>query len=158
LDTLAHRTAHWMTRTNLGLGIYCGFCVVVAASFAIGMYSLLFQPTKVENPGVAAYKAPPATIVNFAPGSRPPEPPSEAFIAVEPRPAPAGKDVGETVGSAVLQSSGDMSTAPVPATNSKPTVKRAGAKRQRSVRRHDPRQRTNEFAFQPFFGGYRPWN
>jgi hypothetical protein len=50
--------------TALGFHL-CLYCVV-AAGFGFGLY-LLFQPTRFPNPGVAAYKPPPGTVVTYTP-------------------------------------------------------------------------------------------
>ena len=47
------------------LCIYCG----VAGCFAFGLYELL-QPTRNNNPGLAAYKPPPATVITHGLPSR----------------------------------------------------------------------------------------
>jgi hypothetical protein len=83
-------------RASVGLTIHAGVCCAVVAFFAFGVYRLM-QPTRMENPGLAAYKAPPATapITPFA-GSGDPvrvamELDSEAARAALPAPQPALK-------------------------------------------------------------------
>ena len=47
------------------LGVYCA----AGACFALGLYALM-QPSRSANPGVAAYKPPPGTVITYAPPSR----------------------------------------------------------------------------------------
>jgi hypothetical protein len=51
------------------LGIHLCFYCAVAACFGFGLYVLL-QPTRFANPGMAAYKPPPRTVVTFLPPLR----------------------------------------------------------------------------------------
>jgi hypothetical protein len=46
----------------------CTYCAV-AGCFAFALYELL-QPTRNSNPGLAAYKPPPATVITHGPPSR----------------------------------------------------------------------------------------
>ena len=52
------------------LCIYCA----VGGCFAFGLYELL-QPTRFVNPGIAAYKPSPATVIAYGPSSGLPPPP-----------------------------------------------------------------------------------
>jgi hypothetical protein len=50
----------------MALGIHlCLYCAV-AGGFGFGLYAL-FQPTRFPNPGIAAYKPPPGTVVTYPP-------------------------------------------------------------------------------------------
>jgi hypothetical protein len=51
----------------------CLYCAV-GGCFAFGLYVLL-QPTRVANPGIGAYKPPPATVIAYGPSSGLPPPP-----------------------------------------------------------------------------------
>ena len=51
----------------------CLYCAV-GGCFAFGLYELL-QPTRFVNPGIAAYKPPPATVIAYGPSSGLPPPP-----------------------------------------------------------------------------------
>jgi hypothetical protein len=92
-------------------------------------------------------------------------PPREALKVVDPGPAPAGKQTAaEAAGSPVLQHPSDVNhvpvvnNVPVPAPTLKEVAKTDSPKRQRAVCRNQGRPRIDEFAFQPFFGGFRPWS
>src|SRR5438105_10434943 len=79
-DSMSHQISH----PNLGLAIYSALCCCIAvAAFAAWIYGLL-QPTRAQNPGLAAYKPPPATIVGYGPAVPLPAPPREALMVVEP--------------------------------------------------------------------------
>ena len=139
-------------RPNVGLSIYGAVCGVAATAFAAWMYALL-APTKAENPGLAAYKPPPAAIVEYGPATLPPAPLREVLTVVDPNPPlPSRETAAEPAAPPVLQHPSDVNNAPAVATRTKTAV----PKRQVTVRRNEPRQRTNEFAFQSFFGGFRP--
>jgi hypothetical protein len=143
---------------NLGLSIYVTLCCVGAAAFAVWMYALLV-PIRAENPGLAAYKPPPAAVVNYRPATLPAASPRDALTVVPPGLLVAPKDIAvEAPARPALQRPAETNTAPAVA----PRTRTAAPKRQATVRRTDPRQKANEFAFQPFFGGggggFRPWN
>ena len=137
----------------LYLGVYCA----VAACFAFGVYELM-QPSRHANPGLAAYKPPPATVIAYAPPSRPADVAVATPAATEP----------ETVGAAEAAQAPPPTEAKPPA----PEVKQAKVehpKRQRPARRREWRDpmmnyaaqpfygyRLN-YAAQPFYGGYRPF-
>jgi hypothetical protein len=55
----------------------CLYCAV-GGCFAFGLYELL-QPTRSSNPGIAAYKPPPRTVIAYGPSSGLP-PPREVSI------------------------------------------------------------------------------
>jgi len=152
-----------INRPNLGLGIYGALCCGGIAVYAFWMYGVL-QPTSAQNPGLAAYKPPPATIVGYRPPAMVPAAPREALTVIEPGPEPSGKQTApEAAGSTVLQHPSDVNHVPVvnngpaQATKLKEVAKTDSPKRQRSARRNEPKPK-NEFAFQPFFGVFRPWD
>jgi hypothetical protein len=65
----------------LHLCLYCA----VGGCFAFGLYALL-QPTRSSNPGIAAYKPPPRTVIAYGPSSSfspPPDPPIAQPIATD---------------------------------------------------------------------------
>src|SRR3954452_16397314 len=55
------------------LAIHLCLCAI-GGCFAFGLYELL-QPTRVNNPGIANYKPPPATVIAYGPSSGLPPPP-----------------------------------------------------------------------------------
>ena len=122
-------------RAGIGLAIHAGFCCAVVALFALGIYGLM-QPTRMENPGLAAYKPPPDTapITPFA-GSGDP-----VRVAMELDPEAAGAAL----------------TAPQQALKAK-TLKAPvkTAKRQRLAHARERRDWMRAYAFQPLFGAYR---
>jgi hypothetical protein len=121
-----------------GLAIHlCLYCAA-AACFAFGLYYLM-QPTRLVNPGLAAYKPPPRTVIAHAPPLTLEREAITPVARVEPEP--------ETVGASVPQQ---------PETKkAKAQVKTQSASRARPVRRPQPAEPAN-YAYQPFFGGYRP--
>src|SRR5262249_14740228 len=137
-----------------------GFYVAVAACFAFGVYELM-QPSCHTNPGLAAYKPPPATVIAYAPPSRS----ADAAVAA---PAPAEP---ETVGAA--EAAAPPAEAKPETKPPAPEVKEAKVerpKRQRPARRREYRDPMMNYAAQPFYGyrstyaaqpfyygGYRPF-
>jgi hypothetical protein len=121
-----------------GLAIHlCLYCAA-AACFAFGLYYLM-QPTQLINPGLAAYKPPPRTVIAHAPPLKLEREAITPVARVEPEP--------ETVGVSTPQ--------PPEAKKPKPQMKARSESRPRPARRTQPTEPTN-YAYQPFFGGYRP--
>jgi len=75
-----------------------GFVVAAYLGFFVVLYWLM-QPTVTANPGLAAYRPPPKTVVHYADSPWVPPPPSEALppirAAAEPAPEPAKSSVAE---------------------------------------------------------------
>lgn len=125
---------------NLPLGIHLlVFCVVVGC-FGIWFYELM-QPERYPNPGVAAYKPPPATVVLYTQRPRPKD--VDTTIAADTLIEPEHEAIDKrALQSAELKSSRESKTV--------------------SPKRHHaapPRQAHNpmtDFAAQPFFFG-KPW-
>jgi hypothetical protein len=121
-----------------GLAIHlCLYCVA-AACFAFGLYCLM-QPTRLINPGLAAYKPPPRTVIAHAPPLKLEREAITPVARAEPEP--------ETVGASAPQ--------PPEAKKAKSQGTTHSASRARPVRRAQPSAPTN-YAYQPSFGGYRP--
>lgn len=97
------------------------------------------QPTRLVNPGLAAYKPPPRTVIAHAPPLTLEREAITPVARVEPEP--------ETVGASAPQG-------PEPK-KAKPQGKTRSASRARSVRGTRPSYPTN-YAYQPFSGDYRP--
>jgi hypothetical protein len=126
------------------LGVYMG----VAVCFAAGFYWLM-QPTVSRNPGLAAYKALPKTVVVYA---------DSAWVPHTPPQSPATVGIAETAPEVV------ESTVAAPKNDTvvvapKKTTKRREART--TPRRREPlaRERTNPFwdyAASTSYG-YRPW-
>ena len=130
----------WTAALVLYLGVY----FAVAAGFGFGVYGLL-QPSRHANPGLAAYKPPPATVIAYVPTSWRP---ADAAVAM-----PAAAEP-ETVGAAEAAPAPPPAEAKPPA----PEVKQAKVerpKRQRPARRREWRDPMMNYAAQPFYGGYR---
>jgi hypothetical protein len=140
------KPARYDEGSSAALVLCLGLYVAVAACFAFGVYELM-QPSRHANPGLAAYKPPPATVIAYAPPSRP------ADVAVA-APAPAEP---ETVGTAEAAPAPPPAEAKPPA----PEVKEAKVerpKRQRPARRREYRDPMMNYAAQPFYyGGYRSY-
>ena len=75
-----------------------GLVVAAYLGFFVGLFWLM-QPTVTANPGLAAYRPPPKTVVHYADSPWVPPPPSEALppirAAAEPAPEPAKSSVAE---------------------------------------------------------------
>jgi hypothetical protein len=128
------------------LAVYCA----VAGCFAYGLHAL-FAPTRLVNPGVSAYKAPPQTVINYAPARPQGDPQPVAPLAVsEPEPPVEAAMAMET------KQTKEAAPAPAAAEKPKRTAKRQKPRPTRSAKvRRNPRR---DYAYQPFFwGGYRPW-
>jgi len=116
--------------------IYC----TVAACFALGFYALL-QPTRHANPGLSAYKPPPAMVVTYLPSIRNSDRSSTAVeaAAAKAQAAKAAMARSETAKPAAQEA-------------------RAEARRQRAASaRKERREPWTRYAEQPMFGGSRPW-
>jgi hypothetical protein len=111
-------------------------CLGVYGGFAIGFHWLM-QPTRVQNPGLAAYSPPPKTVVDYTGSSFVP-PAASAPIAPVALAEPAPQ---------VLES---------PAVEPKKETKRhhARPRRERPVIEH---RNPWDYASRPSQGGYRPW-
>jgi hypothetical protein len=95
------------------------------------------QPTRLVNPGLAAYKLPPRTVIAHAPPLKLEREAITPVARVEPEP--------ETVGASAPQ-------------QPEPKKAKAQVKTQspsRALRRPQLAEPLN-YAYQPFFGGYRP--
>src|SRR5262245_29277682 len=79
------------------LGAAAGIVLAAYAGFFLVLYWLM-QPSATANPGLAAYRPPPKTIVRYADSPWVPPPPSEALpirAEAEPAPDPAKSSVAE---------------------------------------------------------------
>jgi hypothetical protein len=121
-----------------GLAIHLGLYCAVAGCFAFGLYYLM-QPTRLVNPGLAAYKPQPRAVIGHALPLKFERETITPAARVEPEP--------ETVGASAPQLP-DVKKA-------KPQMKAQNSSRARPVPRPQPGDPTN-YAYQPFFGGYRP--
>jgi hypothetical protein len=121
----------------------CMYCAG-AGIIAFALYHSM-QPTRVANPGLAAYKPPPGTVITYAvPAALEREViTSAAVVAPEP----------ETVGASATAAA----SAPQPpeVKKAKPLVKAQSPPRARPVRPQQPEHPTN-YAYQPSFGDFRP--
>jgi len=111
-------------------------------AFAGGFYQLM-QPRRIENVGLAAYKPLPGTVVNYEAVVRRHDQPTAVAAAAAPEPAA-------------------VSAAPPPAPEAKAKkasseAKEERPKRQRTARSREYRDGMANYAFQPMFGGFRPW-
>ena len=122
------------------LGLYC----MAAGCFALGLF-LLLQPSRSANPGLAAYKPPPATVMTFAEVSR--TAPAEASILM---------GGSEQAAAAKPETTGMAASAGNEIKKSEPDVKPTSSKRPRAAARKQRRNPMMDYAAQPF-GGFRPW-
>jgi hypothetical protein len=129
----------------LGLALYVGTCCTVTAGFGFGLYELL-QPRRVENLGLAAYKPPPAAVIEFV-GMAGYARAAEAELEPEPMPA-AIEPVAETPDPLApkLQIAREIRKA-----------KPQSSKRLRAAHRKQRRDPMMGYAFQPSSGRYRMW-
>lgn len=129
---------------NLLLGIYLLIFCVVMGCFCIWFYGLM-QPERYPNPGIAAYKPPPATVIVYPHQPRPKD------------------EVDATVAADTLIESEQEATEEKAPQSTE--VKSSRQSKTVSPKRHHaalPRQAHNpmtDFAAQPFFFGkpWRPW-
>jgi hypothetical protein len=52
-------------KTGTAIAVYLAVCMLVYGFFGFGFYKM-FQPLQFPNPGLAAYKPPPATVITYA--------------------------------------------------------------------------------------------
>jgi hypothetical protein len=122
------------------LSMYCAG----AACIAFALYHSM-QPTRVANPGLAAYKPPPRTVITYAAPLTLERAPTVPAAVVAPEP--------ETVGASATAAASAPQLPEVK--KAKPQVKAQRPPRARLVRPQQPEQPAN-YAYQPSFGDYRP--
>ena len=125
----------------VALAIYVAICCGIPVCLALGLYELM-QPMRTSNPGLAAYKPPPGTVIDFATPTRPLSVPETLPVVIEP--------TVETIAEPAPQQQ-------VETKKSTSASKTQRTKRQRAARRKERRDPMTGFAFQPSFGGYRSW-
>jgi hypothetical protein len=118
------------------LGIHlCVYCAV-AACFALGLYALL-QPSRLLNPGLAAYKPPPGTIIAYV--QQPPRLNDVAAQAVPMAPAVLTRPELETTGRSTHQAVPEPSSRAMPEPRiAEPSVRQPKAKPRREARSESP--------------------
>jgi len=119
-------------------------CCLVVGCFFIGLYELL-QPERYANPGIAAYKPPPATVILYPQQPRPKDEIDATFAAdalIEPEQEPTDKRAPQ---STEVKTSRESKT--------------PSQKRHRVALPRQPHNPMTDFAAQPFFFGHpwRPW-
>jgi hypothetical protein len=132
------------------LTVYCLFILLVFGGFAGAVYHQL-TPSRMPNPGVAAYNPPPGTVLAAAPAREVP--------AVEPsadgtqgRPAPVTPEVKDEPAKPVAEAKDP----PPPAAEEKPP-KRKVAKRPKRERKTRPPNPRSDYAAQPRRDGFESW-
>jgi hypothetical protein len=131
---------------GVAIGLAEHFCMYCAgAGFIAFVLYHSMQPTRLVNPGLAAYKPPPRTVITYTvPRTLEREAITPAAM-VAPEPETVGASV--TVGASAPQ---------LPEENkAKSQMKAQSPSRARPVRRPQPENPTN-YAYQPSFGEYRP--
>src|SRR6516165_10419627 len=120
-----------------------GFVVAAYLGFFVVLYWLM-QPTVTANPGLAAYRPPPKTVVHYADSPWVPPPPSEALppirAAAEPAPEPAKSSVAEQ-----------------PKKETKKQEARTSPRRARPVREQQPNPFWGYASSRSYGSGSRPW-
>jgi len=151
----------------MALALYLGLYCAIAAGLAFGVYEWML-PSRHANPGVAAYKPPPATVLGYAPALPRLADAAVATAAVaEPEP--------DTVGAAAPAPAAPTEAKKPDAETKKPDAEVKQAKAERPKRQHQARRREwrdpmmsyaaqpfyyggyRSYAAQPFYGGYRPF-
>jgi hypothetical protein len=131
-------TRYRMEGTSTAVGIPVAAYFIGLSLFALWPYSLL-QPHYRPNPGLAAYKPPPATVIDYEPPTR--------LLAHHLQAPP----------SAEIESPADEPKTRVAVSKPEPTVQVKEPKNSKAKR---PRERHNPFrdyaAAYPWYGGYRP--
>ena len=122
---------------------FCMYCAA-AGLIAFALYHLM-QPTRVVNPGLAAYKPPPRTVITYAAPLK--------FEREAITPAALAAPELETVGASAAVAASAPQLPEV--TKAKPQVKAQRPPRARPVRPQQPEHPTS-YAYQPSFEGYRP--
>src|ERR1700730_15616125 len=56
-------------KTRAAIAVYLAVCMFVYGFFGFGFYKM-FQPLQFPNPGLAAYKPPPATVIIYFPTAK----------------------------------------------------------------------------------------
>jgi hypothetical protein len=136
---------------SVALAIYAVLCCTVTVCLALGLYELM-QPSRFANPGLAAYKTPPGTVISHE-GVAPQGPAPEIITeSIEP-PAP------EITTASIERPAQTLDTA-APQGQTKPKTANAKPerlKRQRAARLKQRRDPMMGYAFQTSFGSYRFW-
>ena len=128
---------------NLPLGIYLLIFCVVVGCFCIWFYELM-QPARYPNPGLAAYKPPPATVILEPQQPRPQDDPGLGVAVARVEPEQEASDKGAPQSTAV---------------KSNRESKTLSQKRHHAALPRRSRNPMTDFAAQPFFFGHpwRPW-
>ena len=135
------RSSRRIDGAAVALAVYLGTVCALTACLALGLYELM-QPTRSTNPGLAAYKPPPRTVIDLA-SPAPAAPLPESSLGSVERPL-------ETIATLVPERQSE-------ADKTKTELKTKRPKRQRAARRKERRSPMSGYAFQPYFGGYRSW-
>jgi hypothetical protein len=136
-STSSHASSGLAGAIAITLGLY------VTAGLSLGAaFYWLMQPRVIDNAGVAAYRPPPRTVIEYAGAGIGPAAPAfaEAPLAAPQEPEPVASKVSETQPPPPKQEAGKGRAA-------------ASTRPRRSAQRRDP---TRDFAYQPSFG-FRPW-
>jgi len=84
VSVLAGRSRRRGDSESVALAIYASVCCGITVCLALGLYGLM-QPTRIVNPGLAAYKPPPGAAMNLV-GLMPPTPRPEGItVSLERR-------------------------------------------------------------------------
>ena len=128
----------------VGLAEHFSMYCAGAGLIAFVLYHSM-QPTRVVNPGLAAYKPPPRTVITYAAPLK--------FEREAITPAALAAPELETVGASAAVAASAPQLPEV--TKAKPQVKAQRPPRARPLRPQQPEHPTS-YAYQPSFEGYRP--
>ena len=128
---------------NLPLGIYLLIFCAIVGCFCIWFYELM-QPEWNSNPGVAAYKPPPATVIVYPQQPRPKDE-VDATVATDALIEPRKEATDRTAPQSTEVKTSRESKVP-------------SQKRRHAALTRRSRNPMDAFAAQPFFGApWRPW-
>src|SRR5262249_14584835 len=122
---------------------FCMYCAGAGLIAFVLYYAM--QPTRLVNPGLAAYKPPPRTVISYAAPLK--------FEREAITPAAMAAPEPETVGASATAGASALQLPEV--TKAKPQVKAQRPPRARPARPQQPEHPTS-YAYQPSFEGYRP--
>jgi hypothetical protein len=133
----AMRTGYPQTEgTGAAIALYLAVSMFVCGLFGFGFYNML-QPRQIQNPGLAAYRPPPATVINYPAASQFAHP--QSATSQPPTEEPSDQPPEETTGRAVHVAEPAPSMPSTPAAEVKRApVTRTGKVRSASTRAHEP--------------------
>jgi hypothetical protein len=148
------RTGYPQTEeTGAAIALYLAVYVLVCGLFGLGFYNIL-QPRQLPNPGLAAYRPPPATVIRYAARAKliygqaaPPEGATEG---------PSNDTPDETTGRAAQVSEAPIPVVPMPARPANSQAAKRPARVRSAAKAHQTRSaRAERTAPSSAQAGYR---